>query len=306
MAGWPRPSPERRVPFLQLHLVLDGVDPELAEQACFETGALSVTLADAADTPILEPLPGATPLWPEVKLSALYDPDVDREALTAALREALAAPTLAPRYEELADRPWEREWLKDFRPMRFGRRLWIVPGGQALPPDAGDAIVVELDPGLAFGTGTHATTALCLEWLDGAPLAGARVFDVGCGSGILAIAALVLGAAQADAMDIDPQALLATRENAARNRVTRRLEVRDAQAPWQSGYDVVLANILAEPLIELAPRLAAATRTHGSVVLSGLLTAQAGAVASAFEPWFDMETPREREGWAGLVGRRRG
>ncbi|MFO0449273.1 MAG: 50S ribosomal protein L11 methyltransferase [Pseudomonadota bacterium] len=276
MAGWPRPSPERRVPFLQLHLVLDGVDPELAEQACFETGALSVTLADAADTPILEPLPGATPLWPEVKLSALYDPDVDREALTAALREALAAPTLAPRYEELADRPWEREWLKDFRPMRFGRRLWIVPGGQALPPDAGDAVVGELAPVLAFG------------------------------SGILAIAALVLGAAPADAMDIDPQALLATRENAARNRVTRRLEVRDAQAPWQSGYDVVLANILAEPLIELAPRLAAATRTHGSVVLSGLLTAQAGAVASAFEPWFDMETPREREGWAGLVGRRRG
>jgi len=186
------------VPFLQIHLTLEGIDPEAAEQACFDTGALSVTLADAADTPILEPLPGATPLWPEVKLSALYDADTDPEALTAALREALAAPALAPRYEELADRPWEREWLKDFRPMRFGRRLWIVPGGQALPPEARDAVVVELDPGLAFGTGTHATTALCLEWLDGALSPGARVFDVGCGSGILAIAALALGACGGD------------------------------------------------------------------------------------------------------------
>ena len=294
------------MPFLQLHLTLDGLDPETAERACFDAGALSVTLADAADTPILEPLPGATPLWPEVKLSALYDPDTDREALTAQLREALAAPALAPRYEELADRPWEREWLKDFRPMRFGRRLWIVPGGQALPAGTTEAVVVELDPGLAFGTGTHATTALCLEWLDGAPLAGARVFDVGCGSGILAIAALVLGAAHADAMDIDPQALLATGENAVRNRVNERLAVRDAQAEWRRGYDVVLANILAEPLIELAPRLAQAARPNGTVVLSGLLTSQAGAVASAFAPWFDMELPREREGWAGLVGRRRG
>jgi ribosomal protein L11 methyltransferase len=293
------------MPFLQMHLELEGLDPEAAEQACFDTGALSVTLADAADTPILEPAPGATPLWPNVALSALYDVDTDREALTTALREVLATPTLAPRYEELADRPWEREWLKDFRPMRFGRRLWICPGGQTPPPEAADAIVILLDPGLAFGTGTHATTALCLEWLDGQSLHGACVYDVGCGSGILAIAALALGAEAAVAMDIDPQALLATRENAERNGVAARLDVRAADAPWETGFDVVLANILAEPLIELAPRLAAATRPGGHVVLSGLLVSQAADVASAFAPWFDMAPPRERDGWAGLTGRRR-
>jgi ribosomal protein L11 methyltransferase len=293
------------MPFLQVHLVLDGLDPEAAEQACFDTGALSVTLADAADTPILEPAPGATPLWPSVALSALYDVHADREALTAALREALDAPGLEPRYEELADRPWEREWLKDFKPMRFGRRLWICPGGQAPPPEAADAQVVWLDPGLAFGTGTHATTALCLEWLDAQELRGARVFDVGCGSGILAIAALALGARHAVAMDIDPQALLATGENAGRNGVATRLDVRPAETPWDVGFDVVLANILAEPLVELAPRLAAAARPGGAVVLSGLLTAQAADVASAFAPWFDMESPRERDGWAGLAGRRK-
>jgi ribosomal protein L11 methyltransferase len=293
------------MPFLQLHLTLDGLDPEAAEQACFDTGALSVTLADAADTPILEPAPGATPLWPSVALSALYDPQTDRDALTERLRDLLVAPALEPRYEELADRPWEREWLKDFRPMRFGRRLWICPGGQTPPPEAADAVVILLDPGLAFGTGTHATTALCLEWLDGRNLAGARVFDVGCGSGILAIAALALGAKHAVAMDIDPQALLATRENAERNGVVAGLDVRPAEAAWDANFDVVLANILAEPLIELAPRLAQAVRPGGDVVLSGILTTQAADVASAFAPWFDMQIPRERDGWAGLAGRRK-
>jgi ribosomal protein L11 methyltransferase len=293
------------MPFLQVHLVLDGLDPEAAEQACFDAGALSVTLADAADTPILEPAPGATPLWPSVALAALYDFRTDRAALAAALRAALDAPALQPRYEELADRPWEREWLKDFRPMRFGRRLWVCPGGQAPPAEAADAQVIWLDPGLAFGTGTHATTALCLEWLDAQELRDARVFDVGCGSGILAVAALSLGAGHAVAMDIDPQALLATRENAERNGVADRLDVRPAEAPWEAGFDVVLANILAEPLIELAPRLAAATRPGGGIVLSGLLTSQAPDVASAFAPWFDMESPRERDGWAALAGRRR-
>lgn len=293
------------MPFLQAHFVLDGLDPEVAEQACFDTGALSVTLADAADTPILEPAPGATPLWPSVALAALYEVATDREALTLALREALDAPALQPRFEELADRPWEREWLKDFRPMRFGRRLWICPGGQTPPAEAADAQVVWLDPGLAFGTGTHATTALCLDWLDAQELRGARVFDVGCGSGILAIAALALGARAAVAMDIDPQALLATRENAERNGVAGRLDVLPAEAPWEAAFDVVLANILAEPLIELAPRLAAAARPGGAIVLSGLLTAQAPDVASAFAPWFYMEPPRERDGWAGLAGRRK-
>ena len=295
------------MPFLQVHLTLGDRDAERAEQACFATGALSVTLRDAGDAPILEPAPGATPLWPRVCLSALYGAGVDRAALAAALGSALGPPGPALRFEEVADRAWEREWLKDFRPMRFGRRLWVCPGGQAPPTTAGSAaVIVWLDPGLAFGTGTHASTALCLEWLDAAALTGARVLDVGCGSGILAVAALRLGAASAVALDIDPQALIATRENGARNDVAGRLLVQSATAPWRAGYDVVLANILAEPIVQMLPNFAAATRVGGALVLAGLLAAQANAVAGACAPWFDMEGPRIRDGWAGLAGRRRG
>ncbi len=295
------------MPFLQIHLVLDDLEPERVEAACTETGAIAVTLRDAGDEPILEPAPGATPLWPRVLLSALYPAGFDPAELTLRLRGLLGAPALEVQSELLADRHWEREWLKDFRPMRFGRRLWICPGGQAPPLQAGDPepLIVWLDPGLAFGTGTHPTTALCLEWLDGATLQGRTVLDVGCGSGVLAIAALRLGARSALAVDIDPQALIATRENAARNAVEAQITVRAAEVGLGPAADVVLANILAEPLIALAPRLGAATRRGGSLVLSGLLAAQAEAVASACGPWFDMEPPREREGWVGLVGRRR-
>jgi len=293
------------VPFLQVHLTLDDLDPDRVEEACTELGALAVTLSDAGDAPILEPAPGATPLWPRVALAALYPVATDAARLVAALRTALEVAHLEVRTEILADRPWEREWLKDFRPMQFGRRLWVCPGGQPPPAGAVDPVIVWLDPGLAFGTGTHPTTALCLEWLDAAPLAGASVFDVGSGSGVLAVAALKLGARRAVAIDIDPQALIASAENAARNEVAARLEVRDAAVAWEEGFDVVLANILAEPLIELAPRLARATRPGGWLVLSGLLAAQGEAVASACAPWFDMAPARERAGWVGLVGRRR-
>jgi ribosomal protein L11 methyltransferase len=303
------PQPHNpRVPFLQLHLRLDGLDPDAAEAACFAAGALSVTLADAGDTPILEPKPGATPLWPSVALAALYDAATEPAALAATLAAALDAPALELRFETLADRVWEREWLKDFRPMRFGRRLWVCPGGLE-PPAAASAVdapvIVWLDPGLAFGTGTHATTALCLEWLDGAALAAERVLDVGTGSGILAIASLALGAAGVHALDIDPQALIATRDNAARNGIGAALTVAAADAPWGGGYGAVLANILAEPLVALAPAIAAATRAGGAVVLSGLLAGQTDAVTAAYAPWFDMEVPRHRDGWALLVGRRR-
>jgi ribosomal protein L11 methyltransferase len=296
------------MPFLQVHLSPDGLDPQAAEQACFDTGALAVTLADAGDAPILEPAPGETPLWPSVALAALYDGGANPATVAMALRERLGRPRLELRFETVIDRTWEREWLRDFRPMRFGRRLWICPGGQSPPPgaSAGAApVIVWLDPGLAFGTGTHATTALCLDWLDGAALAGRRVLDIGCGSGILAIAALALGAAGALAVDIDPQALTATRENAARNGVAGRLEARLAAADWGAGHDVLLANILAEPLRTLAPRFAAAARPGADLVLSGLLADQAAGVASACAPWFDMGHPLEREGWVCLVGRRR-
>ncbi len=296
------------MPYLQAHLTLGNLDPEAAETACFDAGALSVTLQDAGDAPILEPAPGATPLWPSVALAALYDAATVPATLAARLRRALGAPELEIRFETLADRVWEREWLKDFRPMRFGRRLWICPGGLTPPVDERTAdapVIVWLDPGLAFGTGTHATTALCLDWLDGAPLAGERVLDVGTGSGILAIAAIKLGAASVHAQDIDPQALIATRDNAERNAVSAALAIAPADAPWGSGYGLVLANILAEPLIALASQIAAATRPGGAVVLSGLLTGQAPAVAAAYGPWFDMEVPRLRDDWALLAGRRR-
>jgi ribosomal protein L11 methyltransferase len=296
------------VPFLEIHLTLADRDSAAVEQALFDSGALAVTLQDAGDAPILEPAPGATPLWPRVALSALFADGTDAAALAAGLRARLAAPELGFRAARLEDRPWEREWLKHFRPMRFGRRLWICPGGQTPPAEAlagATPCIVWLDPGLAFGTGTHPTTALCLEWLDAARLGGRRVLDVGCGSGVLAIAALKLGARAALAIDIDPQALIATADNAARNGVDAALEVRAADGDWGEPPDVLLANILAEPLIALAPRFAAATRPGAALVLSGLLAEQAAAVTATCRPWFDMEVARERDGWVGLVGRRR-
>lgn len=301
------------MPFLELNLDLKDTDPEPVEAACFATGALSVTLTDAADAPILEPLPGTTPLWPTIKLAALYPADVSPLALTGALNQAVNESrgaardqvTLRPVYRHIEDRVWEREWLKDFKPQRHGRRLWICPGGQPPPAaEAASATLVWLDPGLAFGTGTHATTALCLEWLDETDLTSCRVLDVGSGSGILAVAALALGATSAVAIDIDPQALLASRENAARNGVAGRLTVQAADIPWGEGYDVVVANILAEPLIALAADIARATRPGGRIVLSGLLAPQAPSIAAAYAPWFDMETARVRGDWAALAGRR--
>jgi ribosomal protein L11 methyltransferase len=313
------------MPFLQLTIDLGARKPEPYEEALFSLGALSVTLLDAADDPVLEPAPGAMPLWPTVVVSAVFPADAD----VAGIRTALGAtPGLDPlliaeksHLEAVADRAWEREWLKDFRPMRFGRRLWVCPGGQRPPVDdaptrvsAGDAtsgepVLVELDPGLAFGTGTHATTALCLEWLDSGAdswlLEASRVIDYGCGSGILAIAALKLGARRAVAMDIDPQAVLATRENAERNDVADRLEVTDDRDCGGSVADVLIANILAGPLVELAPALVERVRPGGRIALSGLLLEQADAVTAAYRPWFDIGLTCAREDWGLLTGRRR-
>jgi len=302
------------VPFLQFTLDIGARDPEPYEDALFELGALSVTLLDAADNPVLEPAPGAMPLWPTVVVRAVFAAEADEQDVRTAL---LAAPALDARlirqeaqFEAVADRAWEREWLKDFHPMRFGRRLWVCPGGQS-PEEAagaGDFVLLQLDPGLAFGTGTHATTALCLEWLDSgadAWLANAEVIDYGCGSGILAIAALRLGARRATAMDIDPQALLATRENAGRNAVLERLQVTDDRTVSGARAEVVLANILAGPLVELAPVLAACTRPRGRIALSGLLLEQADAVTAAYRPWFDIGLTGARDGWGLLTGCRR-
>jgi ribosomal protein L11 methyltransferase len=241
-------------------------------------------------------------LWPTVVVKALFDASADAAAIAGALESALPGGP-APRVEVVPDKAWEREWLRDFRPMRFGRRLWVCPGG--LPAGDPDAIRVELDPGLAFGTGTHPTTALCLEWLDAQELGGTTVVDYGCGSGILAIAAARLGAGPVRAVDIDPQAVIATLDNAARNRVGGVIEATSDPSLAAGGADVLVANILAGPLVELAPRFADALAPGGRIALSGLLREQADAVTAAYRPCFHIGPAMERDGWVLLAGHRR-
>ena len=291
------------MPYHQLVLELPGRELARAEEACTRLGAIAVSLADAGDEPLLEPAPGETPVWQSVRLRALFEVSANPEFAAATLAVVLGLPAVAIIIEHVEDRAWEREWLKDFRPMRFGRRLWIAPAGQR--PDGPAAVILELDPGLAFGTGTHATTALCLEWLDRRVRGGERVLDYGCGSGILALAAIKLGAASATACDIDPQALIATRENAAKNGLRPQVDVVERPEAAAGVFDIVLANILAGPLVELAPRLAGLTRAQGEIVLAGMLAHQAAEVARAYVPWFDIDPEAEREGWTLLAGRRR-
>jgi ribosomal protein L11 methyltransferase len=286
------------MPHLSVTLAIGNRDPEPFEALLFELGAASVTLLDAGDDPVLEPAPGATPLWPTIEMRALFAQDADRERLGAAL--SLFAPDIeAPGFAIVADRAWEREWLVDFKPMRFGQRLWICPGGQTV--DAADAVRVELDPGLAFGTGTHATTALCLTWLESNSLAGRVLVDYGCGSGILGIAALKLGARQVHAIDIDPQAQIATRSNAVRNGVSDRLTL---DLPAWGTADVLVANILAGPLVDLAASLQGLMLPRSELALSGILLEQVETVTAAYRPWFDIRLTGSLDGWALLSGRR--
>jgi ribosomal protein L11 methyltransferase len=293
------------MPFLQLTLEIGAADPAPYEDALLAAGAISITLQDAADNPVLEPAPGTTPLWPSVRVSALFDASVDRDILREVLRNELPAPLPAVHFEDLVDRAWEREWLKDFRPMQFGKRLWICPGGQRPPNASPEQVIVELDPGLAFGTGTHPTTALCLQWLDSADLHGKTVIDYGCGSGVLAIAALKLGAAAAFAVDIDPQAVTASADNARRNNVSGRLRVGTVADTTLPPADIVLANILAEPLQSLAATLTALVKDRGSIVLSGLLAHQADTVAARYASAFALAPTAVQGDWARLDGLRR-
>ncbi|MEM7500942.1 MAG: 50S ribosomal protein L11 methyltransferase [Pseudomonadota bacterium] len=284
----------------QFVMELAGLDPELVERTLDEQGALAITLSDAGDAPVLEPKPGETPLWTQTRVTALFDEDRDMAAVTAALRTAIAPqPLPVVRLEDLQDRVWEREWLQDFKPMRFGDRLWVAPHHEAV--DAEDAVVVRLDPGLAFGTGTHPTTALCLEWLDGARLEGATLLDYGCGSGILAIAALLLGAAEATAVDIDSQAITASRNNAASNGVLSRMRF---ETEVDVNYDIVVANILAQPLIENAIPITERLRPGGKLALSGVLADQADDVCAAFAHRVTFAPHRYRGDWALLAGTR--
>lgn len=292
------------MPWNQLIFEPGPVDVERLEAALEATGAVAVTLQAAADEPILEPPPGATPLWKRTRVTALYDAPADIDRIRTGLCAELHVDALPPhRIGILSDRQWEREWLRHAKPLRFGARLWICPGDTA--PSGDEAVVVRLDPGLAFGAGTHPSTALCLDWLAIHDLHGAKLIDYGCGSGILAIAALRLGARCATAFDIDPQARTATRANALHNGVADALVVTDCAPSSPSSCDVLLANILAGTLIEMAGRLAALVSPAGRLVLSGILDAQGRTVADAYRTWFDIEGTQEREDWIRIDAIRR-
>lgn len=291
------------MPQLALTLNLDGLDAERVEEACFEFGALAVSYTDQRDDPILEPAPGEFRLWPHSRLQALFSFACSPQEIVAGLSHVLRIEPARMTVETLADRVWEREWLRDFHPMCFGRRLWVAPHHAHVHTEG--AVIVRLDPGLAFGTGTHATTAMCLGWLDENAAAGHLAIDYGCGSGVLAVAAAKLGAREAYAFDIDPQALTATRDNSVANDVDARVHVVEQDAALPGGADILLANILCGPLCELAPRFAALTRPGGKIVLAGLLSAQADEVTRAHAPWFDIAPFASRDGWTALTGTRR-
>jgi ribosomal protein L11 methyltransferase len=291
----------------QFVMRLEALNPESVEAIFLRNGAHSVTFSDAGDKPVLEPAPGKTPLWNDTRITGLFGADADLRSLECDLKDSLTLEQLPEyRVEALEDRDWEREWLKDFEPMRFGASLWICPGDFTADDEA---VVVRLDPGLAFGTGTHATTAMCLEWLDSIDLEGRTVLDYGCGSGVLAIAALKLGCMQAHAMDIDVQAVTATRQNAAQNDVEDRLTITASASDIDGHFDVVLANILAGPLAELAGSIVQYLKTGGLLALSGILSEQVDDVLEAYAPWIDFEKPELRpqggQTWTRLTGRRR-
>lgn len=267
------------------------------------TGALSVTFEDAADDPVLEPLPGEAPLWPHTAVVGLFESGADTGAVLEAVRQALGLASAPPaRIRRLEARAWEEAWRQEFHPMRFGERLWVCPRDAIVPEGA---VAVRMEPGLAFGTGTHPTTALCLEWLDagGCP-PGGRMIDYGCGSGILAIAAALLGAGAVQAVDIDPQALQSTRDNADANGVGVVIEV-TAPAALTPGADCLVANILSGPLVQLAGRFAELVARGGLLAVSGILAAQAPEVARALEAaGFVVEGEANRDGWVRIDARR--
>lgn len=293
--------------WLQLSLDLEALDLGSVQAHCEELGAQSVSLKDAGDDPVLEPLPGETPVWKKTRVIALFESADSAATTRAALCQRLADRLqLNPRQivaEELAERDWINEWRKDARPACFGGRLWVCQDGQR--PRDPDALFIDLDPGLAFGTGAHPSTALCLEWLSRAPISGLTLIDYGCGSGILAVAAARLGAAAVLATDIDEQALIATTENARKNRLQDRVRVASPEDLRPGETDILVANILSNPLRRLAPRFAELVRPNGRVALAGILQEQVNSVRKEFESAFAMTQSGRNGDWALLAGRRR-
>lgn len=293
------------MPWQQLKFQVIAADAAEVEQVLLEAGAQSVTLLDAQDQPIFQTEPGATPLWDQVLVCALFDLQLALDPVLEQLRVTLPTLTLsALSRETLADQDWKTAWMADFHPMQFGERLWICPSWT--PPPRPEHVNVMLDPGLAFGTGTHPTTALCLQWLDQAAVGGKLVIDYGCGSGVLGIAAVLLGASRVLAVDNDPQAVAATATNRDYNRIpaSQLQALLPDQLPLQP-CDVLLANILAAPLVALAPLFSRLVKPGGSLILSGLIPDQIDELLLVYWPRFAMETPVIRDGWVRLTGTRR-
>ena len=290
--------------WIEISISVDRAAAALAELTLEQLGALSITLEDDEDHPVLEPGPGATPLWPSVHLRGLFEEGTDRDRVLAALLNvSITKRPEQVRWREIGDQDWERAWMDRFAPMKFGERFWIVPSGMQIPFDPQN-IEIHLDPGLAFGTGTHPTTALCLEWLDSQDVKSKTVVDYGCGSGILGIAAALKGAGRVICVDNDPQALEATADNAERNAVTGIIQCHTPQSYDQPEADIVMANILANPLIGLAPVLLGSLRPQGFLALSGILQEQAGEVSAAYQAGLAGITLESRDDWVLLQGQR--
>ncbi|MCF6765166.1 50S ribosomal protein L11 methyltransferase [Thiotrichales bacterium 19S3-7] len=287
----------------EITFTLTREDVETYEDALMLLGACSITLKDAQDNPIFEPGVNETPLWAQLQLTALFTEEFDLTLILNQLLEVLPIKEL-PTYttRNYPDEDWERSWMEHFKPIQLGNRLWICPSWHEIPQP--NAVNIILDPGLAFGTGSHPTTELCLRWLDQHIIENETVIDYGCGSGILAIAAIKLGAKEAIGIDIDPQAITASNDNAQRNEINNdqfRFVLADNLTDTTS-CDILLANILANPLIQLAPEIAKLIKPSGKIALSGILQEQADSVLAAYQAYFKFEPIQSKDEWVLLSG----
>lgn len=291
--------------WVQLRIHTGKQEAELLSDALMELGSVSITFEDGQDEPIFEPKLGETPLWNDTVVIALFDAGTNLEPVIATLKhQPYMEADFKYKIEQVEDKDWVREWMDAFHPIKFGEKLWICPSWREIPEP--NAVNVILDPGLAFGTGTHPTTALCLEWLDSLDLTDKEVVDFGCGSGILSVAALKLGAKKVTGIDIDYQAIDASKANAERNDVQNKLDLFLPQdQPKNLQADVLVANILAGPLTELAPTIAKLVKPNGKLALSGLLREQAEDISLWYSKWFEMDEPCHKEDWTRLTGTRK-
>ena len=289
--------------WLQLIIPTNETEADKLSDALMEQGAVSVTLQDMQDQPMLEPAIGTTPMWSQTRAVGLFDANQDLKQVIKNVEQQLRVKISDWKDEPLEDKDWVRAWMDNFKPMQFGEKLWVVPSN--FKPPQPEAANILLDPGLAFGTGTHPTTSMCLEWLDANPPTGKDIIDFGCGSGILAIGAILLGAKYAEAIDLDPQALLATIDNAEKNNVSHNIKTYLPNQFKNKTTSLLLANILASPLIELSSYFADLTETKGQIVLSGILAEQVEEVLAAYKTYFDIQLWKQQDDWVCLAGVRK-